>query len=72
MTTKKVADLQQARRTTHQKTGWPMAEIVKRAAEERELFKKLGHKEPENWAAGGDMKKIAEDADKEDHDDEQA
>jgi ribosome-binding protein aMBF1 (putative translation factor) len=68
---KKVADLQQARRKKRQKTGWSIAEIAKRAAEERDLFKKLGHEEPTNWAAGGDMKKILEDADKEDPDDQQ-
>lgn len=70
MTEKKVADLQQARRKKRQKSGWSMEEITRRAAEERSLHEKLAHAEPDNWAAGGDMKKILEDADKKDPDDE--
>ncbi len=70
MTAKKVTDLQQERRKKRQKSGWSLAEIAERAAQERSLYKKLGHVEPENWAAGGDMKKILEDSDKKDPDDE--
>ena len=39
-----------------------MSEIMKRAAEERALYEKLGHNEPDNLASG-DMKKFLEAAD---------
>jgi len=60
--TKKVLDLQDARRKKRRQ-GWSLSEIVKRAAEERALYEKIGSAEPPDLASGGDMKKILEEPD---------
>lgn len=63
MTSHKISDLARARQDKRQKTGWTMAEIKKRAAEERAAYKQLAENEPDELASGRDMDNILKERD---------
>jgi hypothetical protein len=63
--TQKIHDLQDARRKKR-RSGWTMAEIEKRAAEEFKVYQKVAKDEPDNLASGGDMNTILDEPEDED------